>query len=381
MKPKRVFVFGATGHAGRAICHYLLNHTDVTITVASRSLRRAEELMVLLNDVHDGDRVDAVELGEITPDTVRPVLKGARVFVQAGPALNSTTLHTLITACIETKTHWVDIQLPISAHNTVASHNDAITAAHLTFATQGGFHPGVPAAMVRWAQKRIKKIDRARVSGWLNPEAGLPASSGAPELLDLLRDYHPKLFRNGDWETIKLTSSDAYAKVQFPFGVGTQYVSPMDLHEILYLPESIPSLRELSFLIGGFNPVTNYVIGPLLFAGIKLLPQIPDHKWGNLLAWSTQRFPKPPFGTVLQIDAAGPIGKGRKSIHFAIRHDDAYDFTAIPVVAYIKQLLDGRIRQRGVHYMAMLPQPDRFFDDMAEMGVERVEKMAEHVAP
>lgn len=378
MSSARIFIFGATGYAGCSICNYLLKHTECELIVSSRELEKALELAAVLNESTDDERVTGVELSRLESDELANVFTNIDVFIQAGPALDAVTLLILAKAVIAAGAHWVDLQLPSSQHETIISLEKQIKQAKLTFATQGGFHPGLPAVMIRWAAKRIPNLEKARVSAWLNPEEGLPATSGIPELIDLLRDYKPKTFRDGSWKALSTWSKDAYKKVNIAFGTGSQYVSPMHLDEIYTLPPTIPSLNELSFMIGGFNPITNYVIGPILFGGLKLLPMVPDAVWGNLLAWSTQKFPKPPFGTILQLDAAGETEAGRESIHFAIKHDDAYDFTAIPVVAYLMQLLDGSLSQPGVQYMAMLPEPDRFFADMESMGVQSQLKRRTH---
>ncbi len=378
MSSSRIFIFGATGYAGRSICNYLLKHTECGLIVSSRELEKALDLADKLNEDADNKRVVGVELSRLETDELARVFTSIDVFIQAGPALDAISLLILAKAVIAAGAHWVDLQLPSSQHETILSLEKPIKQAELTFATQGGFHPGLPAVMVRWAAKHIPNLEKARVSAWLNPEEGLPVTSGIPELIDALRDYKPKRFRDGSWDELSTWSKDAYKKVNFAFGAGEQYVSPMHLDEIYTLPPSIPSLNELSFAIGGFNPITNYVIGPIMFGGLKMLPMVPDEMWGKMLAWSTQKFPKPPYGTILQLDAAGETEDGRESIHLAITLDDAYDFTAIPVVAYLMQLLDGSLSQPGAQYMAMLPEPDRFFADMETMGVESLSMRRKH---
>lgn len=40
----------------------------------------------------------------------------------------------------------------------------------------------------------------------------------------------------------------------------------------------------------------------------------------------------------------------------------------IPVVAYLKQYLDGSARKPGVHLMGYAAEPIRLFEDMQKMG-------------
>ena len=56
-----------------------------------------------------------------------------------------------------------------------------------------------------------------------------------------------------------------------------------------------------------------------------------------------------------------------------IAHPDGYELTAIPVVAYLLQYLDGTARREGVHMMGHIAEPVRLFKDMGRMGAEIIE--------
>lgn len=51
------------------------------------------------------------------------------------------------------------------------------------------------------------------------------------------------------------------------------------------------------------------------------------------------------------------------------RHDNAYEFTAIPIVAYIRQYLDGSIAKPGLWMMGHIVDPTRLIQDMGRMGI------------
>jgi len=53
----------------------------------------------------------------------------------------------------------------------------------------------------------------------------------------------------------------------------------------------------------------------------------------------------------------------------ALYHRDDYIFTAIPVVAMLKQLLDGA-RKPGLWMMGHLAEPTRLLEDCERMGIE-----------
>ena len=53
-------------------------------------------------------------------------------------------------------------------------------------------------------------------------------------------------------------------------------------------------------------------------------------------------------------------------VHAQIEHEDGYELTAIPVVAFLKQYEE--IRCAGVHLMGHLVESDQLFKDMQLMG-------------
>jgi len=163
-----------------------------------------------------------------------------------------------------------------------------------------------------------------------------------------------------------------------PFG--KQYAVPMGLDEMRDLPELIPSLQDTGFFVGGFNWFTDWFIMPIVGVGVKI-----SAKWkrplGRLLLWSLHKFSQPPYGTVLRMEARGTKHGQPYPLDLQMIHEDGYVFTAIPAVACLLQLLDGSIRQPGLHWQGLLVEPERFLADMARMGIdiEENEPMAEAV--
>jgi saccharopine dehydrogenase (NAD+, L-lysine-forming) len=58
-----------------------------------------------------------------------------------------------------------------------------------------------------------------------------------------------------------------------------------------------------------------------------------------------------------------------------VAHPDGYELTAIPVVAYLMQYLDGSARKNGVHMMGHIADPVRLFNDMQCMGAVVTESL------
>ena len=52
------------------------------------------------------------------------------------------------------------------------------------------------------------------------------------------------------------------------------------------------------------------------------------------------------------------------------RHDDVYEFTAMPIAAFLNQYLDGTVKLPGLWMMGHLVDPERFVEDLVRMGAE-----------
>ncbi|QTF07445.1 hypothetical protein HC231_05550 [Brenneria izadpanahii] len=133
------------------------------------------------------------------------------------------------------------------------------------------------------------------------------------------------------------------------------------------LTASLPMLREGGFRVAGFNLITDFLVIPIVMAGMKLSPSLTARPLARLLRASIIHGSRPPYGAALQLDG-GKRGENRTLLR--ISHADAYAMTAAPVVATVLQLLDGSARRPGVHLQAMLVDPPRFFADLQRFGIQ-----------
>lgn len=160
-----------------------------------------------------------------------------------------------------------------------------------------------------------------------------------------------------------------------PFG--EQYCVPMFLEEMRPLPEMYPSLRETGFFVGGFSWFVDWVVFPLAMIALKLFPRRTRKLCGRLLRWGLKAFSKPPYGTVLKLEAHGIKDTQPYSLSLSLSHEDGYVLTAIPVVACLLQYLDGPLPEPGLWTQANIVDPERMLRDMRRLAVE-VEVQAWH---
>jgi hypothetical protein len=53
-----------------------------------------------------------------------------------------------------------------------------------------------------------------------------------------------------------------------------------------------------------------------------------------------------------------------QAIKLFVDHEDGYFLTAVPMVAYLLQYLDGRITTHGLHFQVHIVEPQGFLRDI-----------------
>lgn len=360
-----VLVVGGYGNAGAAITELLLAHSDHAVRVGGRSEDRARRFADELGsrDPRGVSRLDPVGVDATDGASLERALAGVDLCIAAAGTSRSADI--AVEAALARGVDYLDIQVGHAKAERILAMDARARDAGVSLVTDGGFHPGVPAAMVRYADHRLGGLERATVGSvialdWarLRPLAG----STVAEMMEEFRSFSYEEYRDGRWATAR-----SQPTFTFPEPFGPRKAAAMGLAEMHQLTDALPGLHDSGFYVGGFNPVVDYAIIPLAMVGMRIAPDRLGGPLGRLLHWGLLRFSRPPYGTVLQLDG-NEAGHPPRTL-MRISHPDAYVVTAAPTVAAALQLLDGTARRPGAHTQAMLVEPTRFFADQAAMGI------------
>jgi saccharopine dehydrogenase (NAD+, L-lysine-forming) len=358
----KILILGGYGYTGKLLAKHLLPQTDVEIIISGRNLEKAKSFAEELNN----PRVTAKQADASDFDSLVQALQGIRLCLVA-----STTTHfveTVIRACIAAHTDYLDIQYSSKKLTALYKMQGEIKKAGLCFISEAGYHPGLLAALIRYAAMRLDTAESILTAGYLNMR-GLPYTEAVDELMEGFIDYQAQVYKNGIWT--KPTSWDSRP---FNFGddIGRRTCYSMFFEELRDLPSMYPSLKDMGFYISGSNWFTDIIITPIVFVGIKLAPKRGLRPLGKLMWWGMGKS-KPPYMVALKVEAKGQLNGKQAEVQMRIAHPDGYELTAIPVIAYLLQYLDGSARREGVHMMGHIADPERLFGDIQKMGVEVIE--------
>ncbi|MFH1964208.1 MAG: saccharopine dehydrogenase NADP-binding domain-containing protein [Acidobacteriota bacterium] len=359
----KIVVLGGYGNTGIRISRLLAEVTDVDIVIAGRNQDKADRAAASIESATGGNlsgvRVEASDHGSLSK-----VLEHADLIIAATSGFDA---ESIINSAVATDTHYLDIYLSFPRKMEVLrSKEEEIIKKGLCFITDGGFHPGVPGAMVRMAGQKLPKMTKAEVGGsfslnWSKTEL---SQSTRTEFLVSLCEMNISAFVQGEWK------KSIWNLRKFDFGPqqGQAYCFPMYMEELRNLPEKFPALRDTGFYIAGFHPVFDYLVMPACMAAVKIFPGKAD-SISNFFIYSLKKMSKKEEWGILLLEAEEMNNGGRNTLQMRLEAPDPYDLTAIPVISCLSQFFQG-LRTSGIHTQAEFVDPLPFFQEMEKMGVE-----------
>ena len=361
-----VLVLGGYGTTGTTLSTLLLEYGDAQVVLAGRSLEKGEKAAAAL-DVRFPGRVSARVADAADAASLARACGGVDLVAVAASVLAHAGEVAL--AALAAGADYFDLLLSGEAKLAALGRlRPRAESEGRCLITDGGIHPGLSAAMIRALAPAFGRLDRADVGGLLRADwnAYAFAASTIYEFCDELRDYRVEALRDGVWT--KLAWRDATRSFEFGSPYGSERCAIMSLEELRRLPEQIPSLRDCSFYVSGFNPVVDNVLMPLGMGVMKLSPRTLGRPYARLLAWALREFGRPPYGTVWQVEAQGEMAGGAAHAGLRLMHLDGYWLTAAAAAACLLQWLDGSLREPGVHLQALAVDPSRMLRDLQRMG-------------
>jgi saccharopine dehydrogenase-like NADP-dependent oxidoreductase len=325
-----ILIIGGYGNAGRVIAEGILKQTDCRVILAGRNRDAAMAAAAELNRRYEGNRADAIRLDAANPGSLPAVFEGVELVVTAAPVTGLAA--TIARAAASAGADMIDVGIGTSKAAELLALDGAMREADRIVIADAGFHPGLPAVLVRHVARWFDELESAEVGSviqidWAHLAAPISRTTSA-EMMDEFRDFRTDAFRDGKWAP--LPWKDASTTMDFGGAFGRRSCISMYLAEMQALQQMIPSLRRTGFYVGGFNWFSDFIMMPIMLAAAQLPKGKVTDAVASLFLWSLKAFAKPPFGTLLKVEAEGVSGGERKRAELIVSHKDGYVLPEFP---------------------------------------------------
>lgn len=369
MNRKNILILGGYGNTGKLIARYILQESGHSIVIAGPNKNNAELAAAQLNRIFDTDRAKSVSLNASDPSALGEALVGVDLLVAASSTAKLVNL--VAQSCLHARVDYFDVQFSPQKVQYLKKISKEIQDSGCCFVTDGGFHPGLPAMLIRLSASYFDELYKANVGSVIKEDwSKLHLSEST--VIEMAEEF-PRIsmtyFRNGKWKKARLDMIGDMIKMDFGAPFYFQNCIPMFLEELARFPEIYPTLTDTGFFVGGFNPLTDYILMPIMLIFVMLAPKKGLKPAGHLLLWGLRNYSKPPFGIRLKLEASGKLGGEMKTMQILLSHEDGYVFTAIPAAVSILQMLNGNIRKPGLFTQGEIVDPNSMLNDMCRLGI------------
>lgn len=363
---KTLLILGGYGNTGRLIAELLLKETSVNLLLAGRNVKKAQLYAEILNQQSVSQRVAAIYADAADKESLQKFFSQVELVIAASSTAEYTK--NVAEAAIAAKIDYLDIQYSTGKIKILRALQSEIERAGCCFITEGGFHPGLPAVLIRYVAPYFDSLETANVSSLIaiHWKSFTFSEATAVEMVQEFKDFQPLVFKKGHW--VKL-GWNMYKSINFGRTFGHRYCVPLFFEELRELPQQIPTLNETGFYIAGFDGFTNYLVIPLGILALTIAPNAAKKPFARIFTWSLKNFCRPPYGTILRLEACGIKNGQSSNCCVQLSHENGYVLTAVPVVACLLQYLNGDIRKTGVWCQGNVVEPRQMLRDMARLGI------------
>lgn len=358
---RTIAVFGATGYAGRCLTRLLLDDRETEVVACARDEGKLADLSSSLAGAQGTLRTRTADVG--SDRDIESIVSRADLVI--GATSRSTEGYRLATAALARSTSYFGIYLSSAEKwRRLRRLHDECVERGVMLIEDGGVHPGMPAALIRWAAE-----DAELKSAWVGAKFGLKWDELdlAPETVDdfvaEMKSMDPSVLLEGQW-----VRGYRHSRA-FDFGDdgdGRETCAPMCLEEIRELGR-LGTSDSLGFFIAGFGPLVDYAAFPLSVGLAKVNRRLASTLIKSTLGW----FASTSGHAIVLLEAERADGG---STRVRVSHADPYFLTAAAAVLAVRQMVEEP--RPGVWTQGGFVRPGPLFRGLKDMGVQ-VERSSE----
>ncbi|MCG8337869.1 MAG: saccharopine dehydrogenase NADP-binding domain-containing protein [Proteobacteria bacterium] len=354
----KTLILGGYGAVGIETARILLDKTELEVILAGRSRQKAEAAASELAEESCNPRVSGIAIDASNFTEIVNEFKKVDWVIICIPL--SGIGSKIAEAAFEANVNYIDINANHQKQVYLQQKAEDIRKKELTFITEAGCVPGIPSLLVFHAFSKLGQLKSVEV-GSMAREAKITYGSVYDMLVELGVSH--RIYKDQNWIKAKLSDG---RKIDLGPPFGTMNCYPFEFYELLTLPMEKLGIQNLGLYAPGVNPAIDSLFFIYMMTGLYK-SKTALHLGARFATWA-EKFTKPPFATLVQVNA---LAHNNNRILVRVSHSDAYQATAIPLAACIIQMLEmDLISQYGMHLMGHFLDSDEFLRKIAQLGMD-----------
>lgn len=359
---KPILVLGASGIVGRALSQVLLKSTAVPLRLASRSLKTSEGLCASLSGGKTWSRVLPAKCDVTDRAAMEKAMEGVSTVVVC--SATRSRIGGIAEAALSSGCELIDIHWSPTLWPEARRYHKRFEEKGLSWITEGGCHPGLPGALVRWAGEHLDSMERVRVSAAFSFKNAIGPGS-CVEFAREIFQMRMGVLEEGEWNEMSMTRPKA-TKVDFGGERGVRKCYPFHLHEFVQAVKELGGVRHASFCIAEGPWLLDQVAMPIAGLMTRKNERLARPAGGLLRRVANLTSSKADASQFL-LEANGRRGGKEASLRLSIAHRDPAWLTSLCVSSCLHQMTHGGL-EKGVHMMALAVEPRLFVSEIAAHG-------------
>jgi len=363
----RILILGGTGHFGARICRRLANDSRIELVISSRSLNRAQELVVDIARSGNTSQIFATELDQNTASLTERLGEFAPnvVIHTAGPYQGQQ--YTVARACIAAGCHYIDLADGREFVAGIDSLDAAARGAGVALISGASTLPAVPAAIIDECRNTMHRIRSIR--SCIAPAQRTPRGLGT---VKAVLSYCGKAFdsiENGQSKTLYGWQDLQVRRIP---QIGWRLSAVCDVPDTILLPRYAPDLQTVSFHAALAAPWEHLTLWSM--AWIARVGVVKDwSRYGSSFTAVGKLFQK--FGSdrgamTVRVTGETELGAPVDRKWLLIAEDNhGPEIPCTPSIVIAKKLLHGNLIRNGAHACMGLFTLDEFKTELQEFSV------------
>jgi hypothetical protein len=358
---KKILILGGYGGVGKSLSLNLLKYTDAEITISGHNLEKVNKQINFLKDSFPNKKILPAFIDVTKKESIQVAFKNIDLVIVT--TSTPDCIDSIAEVALQSNTDLIDIFVRGDVVDKLEKYRTQIIKKNRIFITQAGFHPGLPAPFIKHALDQFDKLLTANIAMAMNSKFEKPESTY--EIIHEAGENNSFVLKDNVWK--KANYKDAI-EIEFSPDFGKLKYFPLSMKENIPLQKEL-GIPNMGVYVAGFNPFVDNFVFPLIVILQYFKKGFGTKFCGKLLYWGINTFYNNKPGIEFKVLSEGIKNGIAKKYTLTAYHPDPFEFTAIAVIACLKQYFLNQF-EPNLYLMGNIVDHKRILKDLKQMGIQ-----------